>query len=110
MKLINRRKAIVNVKKLTEYCLNPLHQRGKHKAKVFKSVLGITKNDASFLKEKLLNTVLTEEAEEISNDRFGKRYYIDFRIERNNKSAQIRSIWIIKTGEEIPRFVTCYIK
>lgn len=34
--LPNKTKAFVDIRKLEEYCLNHLHQRGKHKAKVLK--------------------------------------------------------------------------
>ena len=109
-KLPNRKNAIIEISKLEKYCLNPLHQRGKHKAKVFKSALNITNKDINFLYEKLLEAAFELDAMEISTDSFGTRYYIDCRIIHNNKSAEVRSIWIIKSKEKIPRLITCYIK
>jgi hypothetical protein len=41
MKLPNATHAVVDVAKLRDYCLNPGHARGRHKARVFASVLGI---------------------------------------------------------------------
>jgi hypothetical protein len=40
MKLPNSDKAIVPIEKLRDYSLNPSHSVGKHKARVFESVLG----------------------------------------------------------------------
>ena len=46
MKMPNGDKAVVEIEKLSQYCLNPLHPRGRHKARVFESALGITGEDA----------------------------------------------------------------
>jgi hypothetical protein len=40
MKLPNAESAIIAIEKLRNYCLDPEHPRGKHKARVFSSVLG----------------------------------------------------------------------
>ena len=42
MKLPNADKAIIDSKKIKDYCLNPDHPRGKHKAKIFQSSLDLT--------------------------------------------------------------------
>jgi hypothetical protein len=41
--------AIVDLLKLTEYCLNPDHERGKHKARVF-AALGFSAENAGELR------------------------------------------------------------
>jgi len=41
--------AEVPIVKLRDYALNPDHPVGKHKAKVFESVLGLTAEDSAFL-------------------------------------------------------------
>lgn len=41
-------------------------------------------------------------------DRYGRRYVIDFEFTGPNGTAMIRSVWIVRTGEDIPRLVTCY--
>jgi hypothetical protein len=46
MKLQNGDRAIIPIGKLLGYCLNPNHPKGKHKARVFKSALGITADNA----------------------------------------------------------------
>ena len=46
--------AVVDVAKLRDYGLDMAHPRGKHKAKVFKSRLGLTADDAEFLRAVLL--------------------------------------------------------
>jgi hypothetical protein len=108
--LPNANSAIVDIKKLEGYCLNTTHPLGKHKAKVFKSVLGITINESKLLRAKLKEIVSINDSVFLSEDDFGKRYFIDFKMEINKKKAFIRSIWIIRSDENFPRFVTCYIK
>ena len=46
MKLPNGKEAFVDIKKLWGYCLNPYHLKGKHKARLFSSILGLTLKDA----------------------------------------------------------------
>jgi len=108
--LPNANKVIVDIKKLEGYCLNTSHPRGKHKAKVFKSVLELTTNDAKLLSTKLKEVVSEVDSSFLSEDDFGIRYFVDFNMEVNKKKATIRSVWIIKSDEDFPRFVTCYIK
>ncbi|MCW5922561.1 MAG: hypothetical protein KIS77_09460 [Saprospiraceae bacterium] len=50
--LPNAEFAFVPMEKLRDYALNPEHPAGKHKAAVFKSVLGMTVADADYLKDK----------------------------------------------------------
>jgi hypothetical protein len=39
-------RAVVDVRKLRDYCLNSTHDEGKHKARLFESMLGMTASDA----------------------------------------------------------------
>jgi hypothetical protein len=57
VKLPNVENAVVDIAKIRDYCLNPDHREGKHKARVFLATLGITRNDAEELRRKLLETV-----------------------------------------------------
>lgn len=51
MKLPNGEQAEISVQKLIGYCLNPEHPSGKHKARVFASILEITVENADVLRE-----------------------------------------------------------
>jgi hypothetical protein len=74
-------RAKVDVRKLRDYCLNPDNPRGRHKARVFAAVLGLTANDAEKLRLKLLEIARTEQAIRGELDRYGERYTIDFEME-----------------------------
>ena len=100
-------RAVVDIRKLREYCLNPLHDEGKHKARLFAAV-GITANDAEELRDTLLQVVKLHEAQLGRRDTYGQRYIIDFPREWRGKQTLIRSGWIIEHGMDIPRLTTCY--
>jgi hypothetical protein len=109
MNLPGAERAVVEVEKLRDYCLNPAHPRGRHKARVFASALQLFREDAGWLKAKLLNAALRGDATEAEEDEYGHRYILDFVCERSNTSVIIRSGWIVRRGEDFPRLTTCYV-
>lgn len=108
MLIPNAENAVVDIRKLRDYCLNPEHDDGKHKARLFPSILGITPDNAEKLRQILLEVIQSHEAQLGRRDGFGQRYTLDFTIEWQNRSAILRSGWIIEHGSEIPRLTTCY--
>lgn len=56
----------------------------------------------------MLQVVQTEEANLGRSDAFGQRYTLDFTLEWHNKSAVIRSGWIIEINTQVPRLTSCY--
>lgn len=108
-RLPNPENAVVEVGKLRDYCLNPLHPRGRNKARVFASVLGLTADDAETLRERLLLVAISEEATLVKRDEYGQRYMLDFEMETEAASATIRSGWIVRREEDFPRFTSCWI-
>lgn len=100
--------ATVDIRKLRDYCLNLEHDDGKHKARLFSSILGMTADDAQELRQILLEAVKTHEAKLGRCDYFGQRYTVNFTIHWKNKSATVRSGWIVEHGSDIPKLTTCY--
>ncbi len=88
--------AELDLRKLTEYLLDPDHKDGRHKARLFAAALELTMDDAGVLRDALLAAVKIEEARFGKFDRFGQRYTVDFLFEWKGKSAIIRSGWIIE--------------
>ena len=109
MNIPNADHAIIDIEKLWYYCLDLDHPRGKHKARFFEAMLGLTTNDAEELRQTLLNVVRTHHAVMIDQDKYGKRYVIDFTMKRSTRTARVRSSWIIRNGEDFPRLTSCYI-
>ena len=90
MKLPNGESAIVEIEKLRDYCLSPGHPRGRHKARVFHSLLGMTTTDAEELRATLIDAALRENATPGASDQYGTRYIIDFELRRAERTAEIR--------------------
>ena len=108
MKLPNGEHAIVDVRKLLEYCLNSQHPRGRNKARVFASV-GIGETDAEELRTALLAAASGTEAQLGVASVHGQRYIIDFELVRQNRVVRIRSTWIVRIGDDLPRLTSCYV-
>jgi hypothetical protein len=109
MRLPEGEHAIVDVAKLREYCLNPFHPRGRHKSRVFESALGLVAADAEHLRGELLRAAREGEATRGDTDDYGQRYTIDFALAHGERRATIRSAWIIRSGEQVPRLTSCYV-
>ena len=82
MKLPNGEHAIVDIRKLQAYCLNSRHSVGRNKARVFASV-GIREANAEELRTALLAAA--------------------------GNTMRIRSTWIVRIGEDLPRLTSCYV-
>ena len=108
-KLPNADLAILEVLKLRDYCLNPLHPEGRHKARVFAAALGIGRGDAEWFRAEMLAVLCSAPVIRHEPSGFGDRYTVDLDIERNGFTAVVRTAWIVRCGEEIPRFVTCFV-
>ena len=100
-------RAVVDIRKLRDYCLNPQHDEGKHKARLF-AALGLDADDAEELRAILLRMVKTNDARPGRRDAYGQRYVVDFFLVRRGKRIPIRSGWIIEHGRGIPKLTTCY--
>lgn len=113
MKLPNGEHAVIPPGKLDEYCLNVEHETGGHKARVFRAALKLTMDDIDELHHKLLAVAAEEDTVFGITDEYGTRYIIDFEMTREvatiTYSARVRSTWIIRIGELIPRLTSCYV-
>ena len=108
MLLAGGESAVVELRKLRDYVLNPLHPRGKHKARVFATALAIVQSDAECLRNKLKRAASTGDAALGEVDSYGQRYIVDFECVKGERRAIIRSTWIVLTGESLPRLTTCF--
>ena len=109
MRLPNADRAIVEIEKLRDYCLSSSHPRGRHKARVFVTALGITADNAEELRQAILAAIITEATSLTERDEYGQRYTVDFLMSRQGKEATIRTSWIVRSGEIYPRLTSCYV-
>lgn len=109
VKLPNGERAVVDIEKLKNYCLNQEHRRGCHKARVFAASLGMTIDNAEELRSVLLAAARNSDATLAERDEYGARYVVDFMASGPAGRAMIRSSWIIRRGEDFPRLTSCYV-
>jgi Domain of unknown function (DUF6883) len=105
----NCNRAIIDLRKIEGYCLDPAHPRGRHKARVLRSALGLGQPEAVWLRDALLQGARTNAAERLDIDMWGSRWRIDVPIRRHEKHAVVRTLWLVRTGEDVPRFLTCWV-
>lgn len=112
MKLPNAENAVVDIAKLRDYSLNPNHPEGKHKARTLLEKLNMGRNDAELLRQLILEAILREEAMEQQPTAYGRRFVVDFYIERGRGiillKAVVRTAWIIRNDEDFPGLTTCF--
>lgn len=109
MNLPNSENAVVDLEKLTEYCLSKDHPRGKHKARVFESVCGFTVENAEALRLQFLEAAVNVQAIETASDHFGRRFVIKCSVTGPRGIGLVRTGWIVRRDEDFPRFVTAYV-
>ena len=108
MKLPNLEKATVPAAKITEYLLSETHRDGKHKAAFF-HLFGFSADDWQTLEHVLLKHVSDHEVVKVESSPFGTRYVVDgIMTVPDGRTPMIRTVWFIRSEEEIPQFVTAY--
>lgn len=107
MRLPNIDRAHIDIVKLTDYVLNPHHPEGRHKARVFRSALGIGAADAPWLAQAMLAAVGDFTAVLQAETKWGTIYRVDVEIVRGRRCAKVRTAWLCKSKET--RLVTCFV-
>ena len=99
MRLPNHENAVIDIRKLTEYALDPESPRGRHKARVFRSALGMTRENAEELRRLILDSLANGEAKPGEIDFYDERYTVDCRINTAAGEATVRTGWIVRQKE-----------
>jgi hypothetical protein len=87
IRLPNVGQAIIELRKIENYCLDPAHPRGRHKARVFRDALGLHRGDARWLRDALLEAARSSPALPIGETDWGILWRMDAAIERQGKSS-----------------------
>lgn len=108
MELPNKLRAYVSVSKITEYLISETHAVGKSKAKFFRS-FGFNETNTSQFEKALVDIPQTETVVEITETIYGKKYVVDGQLKTpGGDMIHLRTVWIIETGDDIPRLVTAH--
>jgi len=107
--LPNVENAIVPLRKLTEYSLNPNHTTGgSDKARVF-AALGFNQGNAQLLADQISEAVLHHPAVKQETTPHGEKFAVNVPVVGPVGIGVVRTGWILKTGETSPRMTTAYV-
>jgi hypothetical protein len=108
MRLPNGDHAFIAPAKLAGYLLAETHPAGRSKAQFFRAA-GFDETTLSVLQEGLLSIARECKVTQVSSSPHGMKYIIDGSLSTPaGNVVPIRTIWIIDTGQDTPRFVTAY--
>ena len=107
--LPNYQQAEIPDEKISGYFLNPLHERGKHKARIFRQIFGITADNGELLKAEILKNLQKCEITNIHENSHGTIYTVPLKICIFEREAEIITAWIIHYNTTIPKLITCYV-
>ncbi|MBO9523998.1 MAG: hypothetical protein J7518_20880 [Nocardioidaceae bacterium] len=104
-----REDAVVAESKLRGYLLNPDHEKGGPKARLFSEALGIDRDDWQFLAEQLRRGVLNAPLYETRRDAHGVKFHTIVAVQgRNGEVKPVLAAWVVRPGEA-PSLVTAYL-
>lgn len=102
---------VIDQRKLADYALNPESPLGRHKARVFEQVLGITRANCAELLVQIEQRALQAEALSGKEDEHGIRYRVDVQVRGpNGREAIVRTGWIVLHGSNEARLATLYVR
>lgn len=107
MQIPNADRAVIDPRKLHGYLLSRSHPIGRFKAPFFLSLGYLTEGWPRL--EADLRAHLSRDAIPDTPSRYGQKYAIRATlVGPSGQTAEVLSVWVIRAGEDFPRFVTAY--
>jgi hypothetical protein len=108
LQIPNADRAVIDPVKLHGYLLSRSHPVGRLKAAFF-DVLGYSSEKWRQLEADLRSQHLSRDVTLETQIPYGQKYLIHATlVGPSGRSADVVSVWVVRTGEEWPRFVTAY--
>jgi len=108
LQIPNAQRAVIDPVKLHGYLLSHSHPVGRFKA-VFFQALGYSSENWRELEAHLRSQHLSRDVTIEDHTAYDQKYSIRAPlVGPSGRSANVVSVWIVRTGEERPRFVTAY--
>ncbi|MBC17097.1 MAG: hypothetical protein CL942_08600 [Desulfovibrio sp.] len=100
--------------KLTKYSMDPDHPRGKSKARVWASALGMDKSQAKDVERQIMDQLPKLPALKDSTDEHGERFSVLVPVTGpNGRTVDVTTAWIYKRGRGSvstkPKLITCFV-
>ncbi len=101
-------RAVVEPRKIRDYLLSTSHPVGRFKASFFAS-LGYTQDTWGVLAADLRQHAVAGTVRASETTRFGQMHEVVGQLlGPSGKDAEVVAVWIILSGEDVPRFVTAF--
>lgn len=108
--LPGHQRAIIPEEKL-RYCLDPLHETGRHKARMFRSALGIGLEDTLRLRHLIETGVSANQGVRVGADEDGvERWVVEWIVQGRLSELRLITAWDLRVSYGRPRLVSCYLK
>src|SRR6266496_3313044 len=108
MSLPNADRAIVDPAKIRDYLLSTSHPVGRFKAAFFIS-LGYSVDRWEVLREDILMLARAGTAVLARPSLHGRKFEVDGTLKGpSGRLAAVRTVWILRSSEQFPRFVTAF--
>ncbi len=96
--------------KLEGYLLDPGHEIGRHKARVFAAALGIGQPGWEYRRDELFGGVLQAPVSSVRESPWGELYEVVVQVEGLNAQVwPVRTVWLVAGEDEPPALVTAYV-
>jgi hypothetical protein len=108
MTLPSADRAVVDDVKVRDYLLSPAHPVGRFKARFFVS-LGYTAEEWWRLRDDILALATSGQVALEADSPYGRKFEVDGILGApSGRSAMVKTVWIIRAGEDFPRLVTVF--
>ena len=108
MLIPNVNAASINAAKITDYRLSPDHPVGRSKEAFFRS-FGFARENWEVLRDALLEHAATHHHSSEEVTPHGVRYRVDGPLRSpDGRSPRVRSVWMVRAGQDHPELVTAY--
>ena len=101
---------VVEDAKLLDYVLNPEHPIGRHHARLFERLLGITRLNHEVLKRQLLEAAVSTEVLPGKPSPFGQKFEMRVLVRGPLGVRPVLAVWMHEQGQPAPRLITCYVE
>lgn len=109
VRLPRAQEATIPTAKLVSYALDPSHERGQHKARVFASALGITARDWRYLHDQILAKLPDGVVRSTRITPFGVAYEVIVMIDGlNGRTAPVTTTWML-AADTPPRLTSTWV-
>jgi hypothetical protein len=95
----------IDIRKVTDYLLSPVHPVGRFKARVFKA-LGFDQTNVDAFVAEVRRIASENDVSEVEDFAFGRKYTVPGEFKGPIGSARVLTVWIQDSGRQDVRLVT----